>query len=601
MCRSTKPTARTFVWFAALVALSSMPLGCSYEMDNLRALPRAHDGGADNSATGSGGSTGKDASKGGTMAAESSVGGSSGTGGTTGVDTPAANGGSPGGGGTLAVDSPTANGGSPGSGGIPSADAPMSSGGTRAIGLDAPMGSGGARGTDDALGLDAPMGNGGATAVGGWTGSGGASMGGQTGTGGTNPTTGGMTGTGGFVIGQSGGTTAATGGVFGTGGIASSGGAIGTGGIVGSGGTGTGGIVGSGGTGSGGIVGSGGTGTGGAVGSGGAGAGGTVGSGGTGAGGALNACISGSTLCPSTETLAQGQGQPNGLAVDADGAFWSNTDDGTIMMLPTGASAPVLVSYGQTTPVAVATDASFVYWWAHMGTGNQGVRKANKAPNQTPADVASAAPPHSTFGNWSGVSLAVGTQYVHWVIDDPYSGASLFMAPLAGGSPPTLIDENGGSSSPGALRTDDTSVYWIAYVLKKAPLGGGAVQTLFDNSNYNAGLDLRAGSVYLLNHGASHWTVKQIPSQGGPPMTTQINEPQLGAHTWLGTDGVSFYWNSYADGASGGATIWRLPTSGGTPVPIANTNDSYPGMFVLYGGYVYWTEPIAGFVRRAPK
>jgi hypothetical protein len=271
------------------------------------------------------------------------------------------------------------------------------------------------------------------------------------------------------------------------------------------------------------------------------------------------------------------------------------------MLLPAGSTSPVPVTYGQLRPVAVATDSSYVYWWSEL-QGGQGIRKISKSQMDPVVDVASG-PRQSCYIGMTchGYSLVVGPQYLHWLYDGG-DGTALFVAPLSGGDGKgTLIGTLGGHSSPGSLKTDGSSVYWLASAVLKAPLAGGTVTNLFENGRRSEGIDLLDGFVYVLNEGASsNWTIKKIAASGGPPATSQRTADSDGGESWIGTDGVNLCYTSYCTGYYGRYSIWRQPVSGGAAVAVANAPEQ-PYTVVLAGSYVYWTESTGGSVRRAPK
>ncbi|HEY8041264.1 MAG TPA: hypothetical protein VIF15_15765, partial [Polyangiaceae bacterium] len=62
--------------------------------------------------------------------------------------------------------------------------------------------------------------------------------------------------------------------------------------------------------------------------------------------------------------LAQGQAQPQSLAVDQDTVYWTNiVDPGTVMKCPiAGCLTPTMLADNQPTPAYIAVDGSRVYW-----------------------------------------------------------------------------------------------------------------------------------------------------------------------------------------------------------------------------------------------
>jgi hypothetical protein len=139
-------------------------------------------------------------------------------------------------------------------------------------------------------------------------------------------------------------------------------------------------------------------------------------------------------------TLATGQ-SASAIAIDTTSVYWPNVAEGTIMKVSLAGGAPTTLASGQTDPIAIAVDATRVYWTTQsnvmsvpIGGGTLVVLAANQPrPMAITVDATSV-----YFGNNQ-------TQVIMKV-------------PLGGGTPVPLADE--GPIWWLALAVDDTSLYW---------------------------------------------------------------------------------------------------------------------------------------------
>jgi hypothetical protein len=105
-------------------------------------------------------------------------------------------------------------------------------------------------------------------------------------------------------------------------------------------------------------------------------------------------------------TIAQGQNEPMGIAVDAVNVYWTDTN-GTVMSYALDGGATATIAAGQSSPNSVAVDSTFIYW---TDVGNGTVQEAPLNGSGPVVTLASAQ---------TGASLiAVDQASVYWV-DSP--------------------------------------------------------------------------------------------------------------------------------------------------------------------------------------
>ncbi|KYF66934.1 hypothetical protein BE11_01430 [Sorangium cellulosum] len=305
---------------------------------------------------------------------------------------------------------------------------------------------------------------------------------------------------------------------------------------------------------------------------------------------ASGVCAGGATDCSGARSdaacqpvvLAEAAGNPLAIAVDATHVYWTHEDTGEIMRAPIAGGAPVLVA--ESCPTAgLAVSATGVYWTCSPSTGVEhavptGVYSAPLGGG-TPALL-------STAGLEDPVGLALDATSIY--VGDNYAVMKL---PIHGGAAQELARGSGSRR----VRVDETHVYWTnadASSIRKAPIAGGASVALATGYFESHEVALDATHVYWTTpgEGPSVGSVNRVPKEGGTPVALATDQP---SPYYIAVDETHVYWVN-----AGAGEIRRVPVGGGESEMVIS--GVAPNDLAVDSASVYWTDR-SGVVMKVAK
>jgi hypothetical protein len=278
--------------------------------------------------------------------------------------------------------------------------------------------------------------------------------------------------------------------------------------------------------------------------------------------------------------LAEGEDQPESIAIDGTNVYWTNVSD--IRRVPKSGGAATTVYASEYGPYFIQVDDTHLYWFHANATAD--ARELMRAPKSGGGPLSRLA---VTPGPSGGYFLTLDADSAYWVDED---GPNLFLmrAPKTGGASTPLFMQY----PIGAPTLDDRYVYWgegSTPTVQRIAKTGGAVQDVVTDLNRVDLVIPDATDVYFVSYfNALHpGRVAKAPKNGGGPVTVLGSDLDVVQRIALADDAVyvlvSFDWNAPG-------YIAKVPKAGGGVTKLV-TDTLNPKAFAVDGQYVYWTEP----------
>jgi hypothetical protein len=242
-------------------------------------------------------------------------------------------------------------------------------------------------------------------------------------------------------------------------------------------------------------------------------------------------------VCADVQNDAENCGECE-LACESDG-----------LCLGGACSYPTVLAEDQGNPLAIALDATNVYWTTGSDVRSMPIDGGDVAVLGEPG---------------AGYDLALDEQNLYWAD----TIGRIYKLPLAGGDAVNLA---AGTRTPTAIAVDESNVYWVDSGLKSVPIEGGDVTLLAPSENANQPLAIAVGPDGLYTAGSSSFY--RTTFEGGSVTRVGARSDASNVTDLLVSDGGSYY---------AATAIWRLDSAVAIFASETVRRIAFDGAFIYY-------------------
>lgn len=288
-------------------------------------------------------------------------------------------------------------------------------------------------------------------------------------------------------------------------------------------------------------------------------------------------------------------GQPWSMALSPTHVVWMNSD-GRVEKIPKKGGPVTLLTELTFNPGYMQVLGEQVYLASYGGVAVKRVPLAGGAL----VDL--------TPGTAGGTGLAVDSDFIYWgsyQVGQWPSQGKVVRSPRGGGGPVQVLAE--GQRYAASMAVDGSHLYWTDNTgeeeagpvggLRRVPLGGGAVETLFASHALGA-VALDGTHAYVIYGGTTKasWAdgaLLRVPLGGGAVET--LVEKLNGANRVALDEESAYYTEAYAQ------AVRRVSKAGGSVTTLAVNVDGNPQDIAVDTRAVYWVDPGNGKIMSVVK